>query len=296
MPDGISYHAKDILFKSLSALYQNQALDVYGLHGLPRIKALLPNEFPSVRADDKRADTVFLLEDDSILLLEYESNERFIDNHLKYLEYACRILRTSYQQEKRIRPIRIVVIYTSDVTSVHQHLDAGDVFLSSKAVLLGEFNGDAIFQAIEEKIHNGEPLTPGETMKLILVPLMHTRLDRQTMIEKTIELAKTIREEPKQLHIIAGVLTATDKFIDPSYAQKVKEWMKMNKVFRLLVEDLEQEKEKAVKQAEKQKAIEIAKNLLDVLPIHEVAKRTGLTVAEVAELAKEMDQNQSPVQ
>lgn len=72
--------------------------------------------------------------------------------------------------------------------------------------------------------------------------------------------------------------------------------MKMNKVFRLLVEDLEQEKEKAVKQAEKQKAIEIAKNLLDVLPIHEVAKRTGLTVAEVADLAKEMDQNQPPVQ
>ncbi|AEV18183.1 hypothetical protein GTCCBUS3UF5_8600 [Geobacillus thermoleovorans CCB_US3_UF5] len=72
--------------------------------------------------------------------------------------------------------------------------------------------------------------------------------------------------------------------------------MKMNKVFRLRVEDLEQEKEKAVKQAEKQKAIEIAKNLLDVLPIHEVAKRTGLTVAEVADLAKEMDQNQPPVQ
>ncbi|OKO96115.1 hypothetical protein BRO54_0532 [Geobacillus proteiniphilus] len=87
-----------------------------------------------------------------------------------------------------------------------------------------------------------------------------------------------------------------DKFIDPPYVQKVKEWMKMNKVFRLLVEDLEQEKEKAVKQAEKQKAIEIAKNLLDVLPIHEVAKRTGLTVAEVADLAKEMDQNQPPVQ
>ncbi|AMX84360.1 hypothetical protein GS3922_12200 [Geobacillus subterraneus] len=59
---------------------------------------------------------------------------------------------------------------------------------------------------------------------------------------------------------------------------------------------LEQEKEKAVKEAEKQKAIEIAKNFLDVLPIHEVAKRTGLTVAEVAELAKAMDQNQPPVQ
>ncbi|MBB6283413.1 hypothetical protein HNR34_001760 [Geobacillus subterraneus] len=65
MLNGISYHAKNILLKSPSALYQNQFLDVYGLHELPRIKALLPNEFPSVRADDKRADTVFLLEDDS---------------------------------------------------------------------------------------------------------------------------------------------------------------------------------------------------------------------------------------
>lgn len=74
----------------------------------------------------------------------------------------------------------------------------------------------------------------------------------------------------------------------------------MNKVFRLLVEELEQEreemlkkvmqeKEQAIKQTEKRKAIEIAKNLLDVLPIHEIAKRTGLTVAEVADLAKEMD-------
>jgi predicted transposase YdaD len=58
----------------------------------------------------------------------------------------------------------------------------------------------------------------------------------------------------------------------------------MTKVIRLF----EQEKEEAVKEAEKQKAIEIAKNLLDVLPIHEIAKRTGLTVAEVADLAKEI--------
>lgn len=56
------------------------------------------------------------------------------------------------------------MIYTSDVTSAREQLDAGDVLLSSKAVLLGEFNGDAIFHAIEEKVHNGEPLTPEETV------------------------------------------------------------------------------------------------------------------------------------
>jgi hypothetical protein len=284
MAGGISYHAKDVLFKSLSELYQNQALDVYVLHGLPKIKTLLPNEYPAVRADEKRSDTLFLLEDDSILLLEYESNQRFIENHLKYLDYAYRILHTYYRQQKQIRPIHIVVIYTSEVTSAHEQLHAGDVLISSKAVLLCEYNGDAIFHAIEEKILNNEPLTAEETMKLILVPLMNSRFDRQTMIEKTIELAKEIRDEPTQLHVIAGILTATDKFIGEEYAKKVKEWIKMTKVIRLF----EQEKEEAVKEAEKQKAIEIAKNLLDVLPIHEIAKRTGLTVAEVAGLAKEM--------
>lgn len=304
MARGISYQAKDILFKSLSELYKNQTLDVYGLHGLPKIKALLPNEFPAVQASTKRSDTLFLLEDDSILLLEYESNNRFIANHLKYLDYAYRLLDTYYKTEKQIRPIRIVVIYTSDITRVEEQLHAGDVFISSQAVLLCEFNGDAIFHAIEEKIRNNEPLTAEETMKLILVPLMHSRYDRQTMIEKTIGLAKEITDEPTQLHIIAGVLTATDKLIDEHYAKKVKEWMKMNKVLRLLVEELEQEKELAVKAAmeeieermkqtlqetEKKKAIDIAKNLLDILPIHEIAKRTGLSIAEVADLAKEME-------
>lgn len=285
MAHGISYHAKDILFKSLSELYRNQALDVYGLHDLPKIKALLPNEFPAVRADEKRSDTLFLLEDDSILLLEYESNERFIDNHLKYLDYAYRILYTYYKQEKQLRHIRIVVIYTSDVTRKYEQFYAGDVFLSSKAVLLSEYNGDAIFATIEEKICNNEPLTAEETMKLILVPLMHSRFDRQMMIEKTIELAKNIHNERTQLHVIAGILTATDKFIDEQYAQKIKEWMKMNKVMRLLVEEFEQEKEKEVHE----KTLEIAKNLLDVLPIHEIAKRTGLTISEVADLVKEME-------
>jgi hypothetical protein len=72
MSEGISYQAKDILFKSLSELYRNQALEVYGLTNLPKIKELLPSQYPSVQADEKRSDTLFFLEDGSILMLEYE--------------------------------------------------------------------------------------------------------------------------------------------------------------------------------------------------------------------------------
>jgi len=96
-------------------------------------------------------------------------------------------------------------------------------------------------------------------------------------------LTKNIHNERTQLHVIASILTATDKVIDEQYAQKIKEWIKMNKVMRLLVEEFEQEKEVY------EKTLEIAKNLLDVLPIHEIAKRIGLTISEVADLAKEIE-------
>lgn len=292
MSEGISYQAKDILFKSLSEFYKDQALDVYGLHGLPRVKALLPSEYPAVTADEKRSDTLFLLEDNSLLMLEYESNSRLVENHLKYLQYAHRILHRYYQESREMKKIHIAVIYTSNVSNVKEEylLNAGNIKISSSSILLCEYNGDAILYELEEKISQNEVLTNDEMMKLILVPLMHSKEERQTIIEKTIDLAKTIRDEVKQVHIIAGILTATDKFINDEYAKKVKEWIKMTKVARLF----ELEKEEAVKEAvkdavakkDKEKALEIAKNFLDVLPIEEIAKRTGLTIEEVAGLAK----------
>lgn len=280
MSEGISYQSKDILFKLLSEFYKDQALDVYGLHGLPKIKELLPSEFPAVTADEKRSDTLFLFEDDSLLMLEYESNSRLIENHLKYLQYAHRILHRDFQDHREIKKIHIAVIYTSNVTNVSAtyHFNAGDLTITSTSVLLCEYNGDAILYAISEKIERKEVLTTEELMKLVLVPLMNSKEERQVLIEKTIEVAKQIEDELKQLHIIAGILTATDKFINDDYAKKVKEWIKMTKVARLF----EEEKQEAVKE----KTLEIAKKLLRMHPIDEVANLTGLTLEEVEHLAK----------
>lgn len=42
----------------------------------------------------------------------------------------------------------------------------------------------------------------------------------------------------------------------------------------------------------KAKAIEIAKNLLDILSIEMIAKKTGLTVEEVCKLKEEVEKKQ----
>lgn len=282
MSEGISYQAKDILFKSLSELYRDEALDVFGIENIPKIKQLLPNEFPQVRADEKRSDTLFLMEDDSILMLEFESNNRIIENHLKYIDYGLRILNRYYETEKKIKKLRVVVIYTSDVVKADESLDAGDLIVHSKAIFLHEYHGDAILGQMKEKVGQGESLTHQELMKLSFLPLMYSRLNRQDLIKEAVELAKSIKDETTQLQVIAGILTATDKFIDEEYAKKVREWLKMTKVGRIF----EEEKQEAVARKEKEMKLEIAKALLDLLTPEVIAEKTGLDIEEVEKLKR----------
>ncbi|MCL1997410.1 MAG: hypothetical protein FWG65_01430, partial [Turicibacter sp.] len=68
----ISHTNKDILSKALSQHYKDKSLNVYGLD-LPKIKQMLPTDYP-VMAVEYRGDGAFLLEDDSLLLTEYESS------------------------------------------------------------------------------------------------------------------------------------------------------------------------------------------------------------------------------
>lgn len=102
------------------------------------------------------------------------------------------------------------------------------------------YGGDDIFYQIERKLEYGEELLPEEIFKLSILPLMKTSENRQEMIEKCIDLAKKIPEDNKQLQVIAGILTATDKFIDENYAQQIREWIRMTKVGRIIEKELEE--------------------------------------------------------
>ncbi|QQK80407.1 transcriptional regulator [Salicibibacter cibi] len=273
MSEGISYHNKDVLFKFLSELYKDTTLDVFGLQDMPKIKQLLPSNLPKVSANEKRSDTQFLLEDGSILMLEYESNHSIIENHIKYLDYTQRILDRAYREGKSIKPIHIVVIYTSDVARVGKGLNAGDVGIQSKPILLSDYNGDVILEKISDKIKRGEELTHEELMKLSILPLMHTTKSREENVRDSVELAKQIKDERQQMQVIAGILTATDKFVSNEFATMLRRWMGMTKVGRLIAEE-----------AKKEKSRDIARRLLKKMSSEEVADITGLDIDEVNEI------------
>ena len=280
MPNGITYNNKDVMFKALSQHYENKSLAVYGLN-VPRIKCLLPTNYPAVTATEIHADNPFLLEDDSLLILEYESDPKQ-DDFLKYNTYVINALRRLRKEGIEAKRVIIAVIYTGDINVSPSELDVGALRIQVEQVFLSKFDTEDIYTGLKAKIKSEELLTDDDVMKLIILPLTQPdKTRKQKLIEDAIDLAKQVKDEHLQLSIMAGILTATDKFIDREYSKQVKEWIKLTKVARLF----EEERIVAVNERDKNVRIQIAKNMLsageDILKIMQF---TNLTRAEIDEL------------
>ena len=288
MADGITYSNKDVLFKVLSQLYQNKSLAVYGLD-IPRIKRMLTTSYPTVTAKEHRGDNCFLLENDALYIQEYESTVEPARDFIKYTTYICLVVEQLRKEGIAIKEVIIGVIYTGDITSAPAVYDIGALRVQVKQVFLSKFNTESIYTAIKAKIISSESLSDEDILQLIVLPL--TQPDKplkQKLIEDTITLARQIPDESQQLFAVAGILTATDKFIDRAYSDKIKEWIKMTKVARLFEEEKIEAVNKAVNESRLAFQAQILQNaktmLLDGEDYLKVMKYTGLTREEVDQI------------
>lgn len=71
-----------------------------------------------------RMDNLFLLEDGSYALVDYESKYQQADK-LKYINYIARTLKKLYAEGIHHPRLRMIVLYTSNVKKVETKLDVG---------------------------------------------------------------------------------------------------------------------------------------------------------------------------
>ncbi len=246
MSDGIAYQNKDIEFKLISETFKEKSFEAYGLN-LPKIKAVLPTNLPKVSANEKRMDHLFLLEDDTVAIVDYEAEDK-LANRVKYVNYIARVMERYMKDSGMIPDLRMIVIYTGDVEHADNVLETKCFRLNMEHVFVSHLPGEEIYQEIKHKLENGERLTEQEFMRLIILPLAEKwKEKKQKRVEEVVELAKMIEDEQGQVFVIAGVLVCSDKFIDKDYAKGIRRYLGMTKVFQLF----EEEKQEAVLQAAK---------------------------------------------
>lgn len=253
----IAYQNKDIMSKVFADKFADKSLKVYGLD-IPKIKQVLPTNLPTVSANELRIDNLFLLEDGTIAIIDYESKYKKEDK-IKYLNYITRVLERYKKEGKLDVELRMIVIYTADVKpdEVQPEYNVGTLKFAITPAFLSRIDSKGVMERLNKKVLNHEPLTDEELMEFIILPLTYKGDDdKKKALESSISLAKKLDNEELSVFILTGILVFSDKVIDNETAKKVKEWISMTKVAKLY----EAEKDAAIAEKDAEIAAEKAKN------------------------------------
>lgn len=277
--EGIAYQNKDILFKILGQTYKEKSFAAYGID-LPSIRALLPTDLPKISANEKSVDNLFLLEDGTYAIVDYESVYKRI-NKIKYLNYIARVMEKYYKEDENFN-LRLIVIYTGDVDQAEPDLKTACFTLHAEQAFLAHIDGRAAFQEIQEKLQAGKPLDNDDLMRLVILPLTVPGTEgKQKMLETVVELAEQLWDEEQRIFILSGVVVASDKFIEKEYMEQVRRKINMTQIGQMY----EEEKIEFANQRVLKEKTEIAKILLqEGADTVMIMKATGFTEEELLRL------------
>ncbi|MBQ1172546.1 MAG: hypothetical protein IIX48_08140 [Lachnospiraceae bacterium] len=236
----VAYQNKDIVSKIFGEAMKEKSLKAYGLN-VPKVVDVLPTNLPALELNELRIDNIFVLEDGSYAIIDYESKYRY-RNKVKYLSYVLRILRRLMKDKIDLRKvkIRIIIIYTADVKrgKTEPVFQAGAIQLITEEAFLIEIDGEKEYQRLLNKIEQNQLLDEEDMMKMIILPLAFQGIEKQREIaKKVVDLIKHIKEMQMQRFLFAGVLSFTDKVIDEEVAEEIRRRLEMTKVGRIIYEE-----------------------------------------------------------
>ena len=282
MSEGIVYQNKDILFKILGQTYKEKSFAAYGID-LPPIRELLPTNLPKISANEKDIDNLFLLEDGTYAIVDYEAEFKKLIK-IKYLNYITRVMEKYYKEDENFN-LRLVVIYTGDVKSAELTLETSCITLRTEQAFLSHIDGEAAFNTIRQKIRSGTVLEDDDLMKLVILPLTIPGSEgKQEMLEKVVDLAEQITDEEQRIFTLSGVIVASDKFISREYLDQIRRRINMTQLGQLY----EKEKVEYANQKVRENDLKKAKSLLNEgIDIVKIMKIYGFTEEELLHLQDE---------
>ena len=225
----IVHQNKDVLFKALSHSFPETMNFLVG--GTEEIKRQLPTQFPLVEAKQWQADMVYETINGNIVLIEYESY--FHPETLqKYMNYCLRLI-----QRYPRKTIRMFVIHTGNNNKRKPTNKIGNLAIKYKNIHLCDIDSNKVYLDAKREIECGNDLNDTEEFFFTIYPLIDYK-NRVRNLEKGLALLEKMRNPIQQNRILAGMLTASDKFINKEQIKKIKEKIDMTKFEELVLEEV----------------------------------------------------------
>ena len=269
----ISGHNTDIIMKATAEMFKDKTLEILGLK-TAGIVDIMPTVLPVVEAREKRLDFVFLLEDETLLHLEFQTTVP--EDLLRRIAfYGARIV------ERHNREVNTAIIYSGRIQNAPDLLTKGSLTYKVANVYLKDMDGDAEYNRLKAKIDQEEPLNEADLQKLVFLPLMKSKQPENDMVIQAAELAKVSKNEYTNF-AIGALIAITDKFLPEEYKRKLLEVLRMTQIEQWL-------REEGLKEGLKEGKLETArKALLKGVDVEFIAEITGLSLETIQKLKNEI--------
>lgn len=231
----IAYQNKDIVSKLFGDRMKGKPLSLFGLGTDLRVVDVRPTNIPIVQARELKMDNLFVLEDGSVAVLDYESEYRKA-SFAKYGRYILGVFER-YLKDGKEPDIRMMVVYTADIEKVETTFKRTACSIQVEAAYLAGTPSEEWQKEIENSIH-GNTVTDEILMHLVLLPLTYKGETRkQKAIRDCVDLARQIPDKDQETFALAGILTFTDKVISKETRNYIKEVLGMTQVGKMLMDE-----------------------------------------------------------
>lgn len=275
----IAYQNKDITSKLFADRFKGKSLKVYGID-IPSVKQVLPTNIPQIKANELRIDNVFLLADDTVAIIDYESSYKKGNKH-KYIQYINHVVEYYGKEWGKTFYVRMIVIYTADVERFQTNniLDVGCLKLEIESAYLAELDSEEISKRLERKVEEKIALTEEELMEFIILPLTYKGNDKKNeSIKFAIDMAAMMEDEEIRIFLLSGLAVFADKVISSEHADEIRRLLGMTKVGRIF----EEEKKNYAAEIVEEMVEEMVETMLrDGVSIEKVAKYANVSVEKV---------------
>jgi hypothetical protein len=264
--DILSKQIEDAVMKSIMELFKGDAVKFFGID--KEIVSVARTEMLQINIQKNINDWFLLAIDDTYLHWEFQTTY----NKKDLSRFMVSDAMFYYKEGK---PVKTIVIYSSDIEETVTSLDAGSLQYNVGTFYLASLNGDEAYEKLKAKVEAKDLLTKQDLISIVFLPLMKNNVDKFTRLEQAIALSRALPTKQQQLQIQVMLGLLAEKFItDENELKKLKELISMSKLFEMIIED-----------AKTDEKIEIAKSMLrDDFPISVITKHTGLPVVTIQTL------------
>lgn len=254
-----------------------------------KVKDVLSTDLPDISTADDKADILYLLEDDSLLHVEYQTttNQKDLERFAKYVLS----IYTKYKHEFRTDVlIESVVIYAPHIqrNAVKHELNIGSMHYAFTPIFLSEIEQNNSYNQIIDKIHN-EPsvnLTSEEIMTIAYHSLFNDSTEKiEVDALQAVKDISSLEDVATRSMLSDTIFTLTKKYLSKEYQFKIlEELIKMDYIQAEISKMVQASHEEGYKQAQRKILIEAIRESLPQTFIDRIITDSNFTKAELDEI------------